>query len=246
MILLSEIDADTISSQVQKNFVLILMKNLGKFFWSPLEIVVKLKEAGEKFPHLIEFIIEHEDPTSRVDVQGYEKWNRYKGLTSIHLAAFYNLPEVIKKITTKNYDHDGFPILKTTQDHTPIHFAAMAGNLNMVKHLATYTDNPNPRNIYGWTPLYYAAHYGHLDIIRFLVNFTDSPNAPNINHYTPIWSAAFNGHLEVVKFLMAFTDNPDENEYDFVDRKIPRDSIKPNILSQIQRRKSQFRIMQEK
>ena len=83
-----------------KNFVLILMKNLGKYFWSPLEIVVKLKEV-EKFSRLIEFIIEHEDPTSRVDVQGYEKWNRYKGLTSIHLAAFYNLNEVVKKLTTK-------------------------------------------------------------------------------------------------------------------------------------------------
>ena len=107
MILLSEIDADTISSQVQKNFVLILMKNLGKFFWSPLEIVVKLKEAGEKFPHLIEFIIEHEDPTNRVDIEGYEKWNRYKGLTSIHLAAFYNLPEVTRKILPSRDQHPG-------------------------------------------------------------------------------------------------------------------------------------------
>ena len=103
----------------------------------------------------------------------------------------------------------------------------------MVKHLTTYTDHPNSRNIYGWTPIYYAAHYGHLEIIKFLVNFTDSPNAPNINMYTPIWTAAFHGHLEIVKFLMAYTDNPDENEYDFVDRKIPRDLIKPNILSRI-------------
>ena len=212
------------------------MKNLGKFFWSPLEIVVKLKEA-EKFSHLIEFIIEHEDPTSRVDVEGYEKWNHYKGLTSIHLAAFYNLHEVVKKLTTKKYEGSGFPIVKTTQDHTPIHFAAQVGNLDMVKHLATYTDNPNSRNIYGWTPIYYAAHYGHLEIIKFLVNFTDSPNAPNINMYTPIWTAAFHGHLEIVKFLMPYTDNPDENEYDFVDRKIPRYLIKPNILSRIMEKK---------
>ena len=132
---------------------------------------------------------------------------------------------------------EGSPIVKTAQDHTPIHFAALVGNLDMVKHLATYTDHPNSRNIYGWTPIYYAAHYGHLEIIKFLVNFTDSPNAPNINMYTPIWTAAFHGHLEIVKFLMAYTDNPDENEYDFVDRKIPRDLIKPNILSRIMERK---------
>ena len=56
--LAQELDND---DQISKNFVLILIKMCQRTQFKPLEIVIKLANAGKKFPDIMKFILEHEN-----------------------------------------------------------------------------------------------------------------------------------------------------------------------------------------
>ena len=87
--------------------------------------------------------------------------------------------------------------------------AARKGHVNIVKILASLTDNPNAPNIYGYSPIHAAANKGYTEIVKFLTPLTSNPNAPDkVYGSTPIHAAARNGHTEIVKLLAPLTDKP--------------------------------------
>ena len=64
---------------------------------------------------------------------------------------------------------------------SPIYWASEKGHLDIVKELATSSDNPNLPDhwINGRTPILLAAMNGHVEIIKVLAPLTDNPNEPN-------------------------------------------------------------------
>ena len=73
---------------------------------------------------------------------------------------------------------------------TPIYDAAFCNHADIVKILASLTDNPNAPIQNGNTPIQVAACNGHTEIVRILTPLTDYPNAPNKYGSTPIHTAA--------------------------------------------------------
>ena len=183
-----------------KEFVLILIKiynNRGRFL--PLELVEHLINAN-KYPDLVESILENEYPRSHVT---YCHPNKHGGLillenvTSIHLAAFYGLTRVVEKLS-KKYDD---PMVKDAHGINAIHFAAYNGHLNIVKYLMGFTDTPLAPNNFGSTPIHYAAINGNLDTVKFLVGLTNTPNIPDNLRMSLIELAKLYENVEVQKFL---------------------------------------------
>ena len=54
--------------------------------------------------------------------------------------------------------------------NTPIHLAASAGHLEVVRILASLTKNPNSSNANGKTPAQLAAEKNHLEIVKILTS----------------------------------------------------------------------------
>ena len=203
-ILVHDIEED----QIMEDFAYLMIKMSNLKIMSPLEIVVKLAKKKGNFLNLISFILEHVEPESNIDVfvdVVVDTWCTFKHLTPIHLAAFYGLYETAQKLTYFNY---GSPIIATIEGRTPIHCAAKSGYLDIVKFLATFTNNPNFPSNEGVTPIHTAAGSGHLETVEFLVGLTDTPLAANNNGDTPIHAAAYFGHLETLKFLVDLTHEP--------------------------------------
>ena len=197
---------DIEEDQIEKEFVNVLIKMFNQKAMSPLEIFVKLVENKRKFPNTINFILEHVDPESNIDIVVSPSIT-YNHLMPIHLAAFYGLYEATQKLAYFWYGSNN-PNFATNEGFTPIHCAARSGFLEIVKFLVPFTNNPNFPNNEGVTPIHTAAGFGHLETVEFLAGLTDTPLAVNNNGTTPIVSAAVKGHLEIVKFLVVLTDTP--------------------------------------
>ena len=97
---------------------------------------------------------------------------------------------------------------------TAIFFGTMIGNFEVVKCLASLTDNPNlpvPNTAMcfpGYSPLHVAALNGFTEIVRFLAPLADNPNARNGEGKSPLDFAKRLRHgQEVVKILAPFADN---------------------------------------
>ena len=196
--------------QTKKEFVLTLIKICKKSERIlPMEIVLNLL----KYPDLMMFLLEHENPNSTV------KWKEFENLNPIHLATFCCFTETVKKLMKKY----GSSILKPDgSGKTAIHCAAMFGHLDILKFLVNFTGTSLEKTDDGETPIFFAAMHGHLDIVKFLVEFTESSLDKNKTDdrktpvflaadnkgSTPIRMAALNGKLEIIKFLVNYTDDP--------------------------------------
>ena len=202
---------------MEKEFVLILIKVCDKEIKTqPLEVVVELERVN-KYRDLVEFILENENPSSKVgplypqeglylgtSTHTTTKIFKVENISSIHLAAFFGLTKVVEKIS-KKYEN---PLVKETfRGRNPIHFAAMAGHSNIVKYLIQFTDTPLAPDNYGSTPIHMAVGKC-LDTVKILVGLTDTPLAPDQNGHTPIHVASLEGSLETVKYLVGLTDTP--------------------------------------
>ena len=59
------------------------------------------------------------------------------------------------------------PISSNYFGSKPVFYAALYGNLEIVKFLADLTDTPNSKDNNGATPIHNAAMCGHLEIVKF-------------------------------------------------------------------------------
>lgn len=97
---------------------------------------------------------------------------------------------------SNTYSPDGFPVVA---------LAAVFGNLEVVRHLASHGANINSvaTNATGYTALTGAVASGHTVIVDWLVRHGANPNYRYATGYSPLLTAAANGHLEIVKLLLA-------------------------------------------
>lgn len=86
----------------------------------------------------------------------------------------------------------------------PLHLAAYANRLEMVKALIGKGAKVDPRNDLGETPLYLAAQEGHLSIVRALLAHGADVNAKSTKSgWNPMEAAVFAGYIETGTMLQA-------------------------------------------
>ncbi|XP_078085389.1 BRCA1-associated RING domain protein 1-like isoform X2 [Mustelus asterias] len=85
---------------------------------------------------------------------------------------------------------------------TPLHVAAIKGDITAVEQLLENGANPNIKDNAGWTPLHEACNHGHLEIVALLLKFGVLLNTPGYQNDSPLHDAVRNGHVDVVKLLI--------------------------------------------
>ncbi|KHN30214.1 Ankyrin repeat-containing protein [Glycine soja] len=96
------------------------------------------------------------------------------------------------------------------RDDTPLHSAARAGKLAVLKDIILETDETElhellaKQNQDGETPLYIAAEYGYVDVVREMIQYYDLVDAgiKARNGFDALHIAAKQGDLDVLKILM--------------------------------------------
>ncbi|MBL7143052.1 MAG: ankyrin repeat domain-containing protein, partial [Phycisphaerae bacterium] len=87
-------------------------------------------------------------------------------------------------------------------DITPLHRAAMDGDIEQVAKLISGGFYVNLQNMVGNAPLHLAAQNGHKDIVEFLLAGDADVNIKNMSGRTPLHYAAQQGHMEVSELLI--------------------------------------------
>ncbi|KAF8488030.1 ankyrin repeat-containing domain protein, partial [Russula emetica] len=88
---------------------------------------------------------------------------------------------------------------------TPLHSAALYGDLEMVQVLLDYGADVNSKDRPGNTPLDYASRSGHCDdarVARLLIAHGADPNTRNEYGLTPLHWASMFGRIEIVRLLI--------------------------------------------
>ena len=108
----------------------------------------------------------------------------------------------------KNRDKDG---------NTPLHKAAIDGDLKECKLIINHIEHKNPSNKFGYpgiTPLHYAAKNGHFDVCKLIIERIKEKNPADVHGWTPLHYAASSGFLDIFKLIIeAVEEKNPANEY---------------------------------
>ena len=118
-----------------------------------------------------------------------DAWNRIfkEGSTEIIIDLGIAVTKFYKKGITLKY-YEGL---------TPMHVAAAAGNLQLLRSIQEKTEDKNPEDSKGLKAIHYAAEYGQMEIVEFIGETYNDKNPGNNDGRTPFHAAALNGHLDV-------------------------------------------------
>ena len=75
---------------------------------------------------------------------------------------------------------------KTKSGFTPLHYAAIKGQLEIAKMILPLVEDKNPKNSYGRTPLDFAKTYGHNQVAKLLKTLFKSHNPPFLNLFPSV------------------------------------------------------------
>ncbi|KAJ4918996.1 hypothetical protein JOQ06_027885 [Pogonophryne albipinna] len=85
---------------------------------------------------------------------------------------------------------------------SPLHLAAIKGNVEAVKEFLEQGADPNLKDNAGWTPLHEACNLGHLPVVEVLVSGGALLNTPGYQNDSPLHDAVRNRHPAIVKLLL--------------------------------------------
>ncbi|XP_061697130.1 BRCA1-associated RING domain protein 1 isoform X2 [Syngnathoides biaculeatus] len=95
-------------------------------------------------------------------------------------------------------------VKKNHKGETPLHLAAIKGDVEDVKELLDLGADPNLKDNAGWTPLHEACNLGHLVVVKVLLSRGALLNTPGYENDSPLHDAVRNGHIAIVKLLLQF------------------------------------------
>ncbi|CAI6339214.1 unnamed protein product [Periconia digitata] len=126
---------------------------------------------------------------------------RVRGLTAVHLAAYFGLSDTLAKLL---FIRDYSPRFQDGYNRTPLLFAAMNGHDTTVAMLLTNRQvDPNTKDKGGRTPLSWAAQNGHQLVVERLVSDDKVDlNSEDLDGRTALSWAAGQGHDRTVKILI--------------------------------------------
>ncbi|XP_028249577.1 BRCA1-associated RING domain protein 1 isoform X2 [Parambassis ranga] len=93
-------------------------------------------------------------------------------------------------------------VKKNHKGETPLHLAAIKGDLEAVRELLDQGADPNLKDNAGWTPLHEACNLGHLAVVEVLISKGALLNTPGYENDSPLHDAVRNGHSAIVKVLL--------------------------------------------
>lgn len=90
---------------------------------------------------------------------------------------------------------------KDSGGHTPLHYAVLASNMEVIKLLIKAGVDPNVTDSGGNTSLHMAAQRGKLDVVKSLIDAGATKSARNQSNKTPLEIAVENGNLQISTYL---------------------------------------------
>ncbi|KAM4688819.1 ankyrin repeat domain-containing protein 12 isoform 2-T2 [Discoglossus pictus] len=91
---------------------------------------------------------------------------------------------------------------RNERGETPLHMAAIRGDISQVKDLIRLGANVNVKDFAGWTPLHEACNMGFYDVAKVLIAAGADVNTQGLDDDTPLHDAASSGHRDIVKLLL--------------------------------------------
>ncbi|KAM3862376.1 LOW QUALITY PROTEIN: BRCA1-associated RING domain protein 1 [Diretmus argenteus] len=85
---------------------------------------------------------------------------------------------------------------------TPLHLAAIKGDVEAAKELLDQGADPNLKDNAGWTPLHEACNLGHRAVVEVLLLRGALLNTPGYENDSPLHDAVSNGHPAIAKLLL--------------------------------------------
>jgi hypothetical protein len=121
------------------------------------------------------------------------------GFTALHFAAFFGQEAIA--ILLLQHSADASAEARNPMKVTPLHSAAAAHNLPIVRALLQHGAPANARQQQGWTTLHEAAQNGDEAMVQLLLKHGADANAANDDGMTPAQLASKKGHTEIAKLL---------------------------------------------
>uniref|UniRef100_M3Y008 Ankyrin repeat domain 12 n=1 Tax=Mustela putorius furo TaxID=9669 RepID=M3Y008_MUSPF len=97
---------------------------------------------------------------------------------------------------------------RNERGETPLHMAAIRGDVKQVKELISLGANVNVKDFAGWTPLHEACNVGYYDVAKILIAAGADVNTQGLDDDTPLHDSASSGHRDIVKLLLRHGGNP--------------------------------------
>ncbi|XP_077208864.1 ankyrin repeat domain-containing protein 12 isoform X2 [Paroedura picta] len=97
---------------------------------------------------------------------------------------------------------------RNERGETPLHTAAIRGDIKQVKELIGLGANVNVKDFAGWTPLHEACNAGYYDVAKVLIAAGADVNTQGLDDDTPLHDSASSGHRKIVKLLLRHGGNP--------------------------------------
>lgn len=91
---------------------------------------------------------------------------------------------------------------RNRKGETPLHLAAIKGEVEAVRELLEQGADPNLKDNAGWTPLHEACNHGYLGVAEMLVRGGALLNTPGYENDSPLHDAVRNGHVGIAKLLL--------------------------------------------
>ncbi len=122
--------------------------------------------------------------------------------TPLHVACIHGHKE-IADVIINHMDPCSITTEVDCSKATPLHHAALGGNLNVVNLLMSNGYSPIWKDFQGNTALHYAAINGQIDILRHLiVDYDLDPNCTNESGFTPAHAACSGANLSIANHLL--------------------------------------------
>ncbi|XP_050643454.1 ankyrin repeat domain-containing protein 66 [Macaca thibetana thibetana] len=121
-------------------------------------------------------------------------------MTKLHQAVAAGDYSLVKKILKKGLCDPNYKDVDWN-DRTPLHWAAIKGQMEVLRLLIEYGARPCLVTSVGWTPAHFAAESGHLNVLRTLHALHAAIDAPDFFGDTPKRIAQIYGQKACVAFL---------------------------------------------
>jgi ankyrin repeat protein len=134
----------------------------------------------------------------RVDPGLATNWSG-DGFSALHFACFFGQESIA--IFLLQHGADAAAVARNSTRVTPLHSAAAARDLALVRTLLEHGAPPNARQQQGWTALHSAAQNGDRAMIDLLLQWGADRSLASDDGVTPTALASTNGHAQIARLL---------------------------------------------